>query len=440
MSVFTLAKNFLQLKIHEHYSRERILKLQEKRFRKILKFAYKNSKFYHGLYESNGIKEKDLDTIDIEKIPTVDKTSLMDNFDDVLTVDDISKKEILDFFNKSLAPNELFKNKYHVIHTSGSSGKLGIFVYTKKEWDTFFPYITKLFNFNFGKNRSSFIGATGGHFTGNSFISWSVKGVTGLFCEPLILDVNEPIDDVVKKLNDFQPHILGGYFNALKVLAQKQEEGVLKVKPRVITNCGEGINKKDKKYIEKVFNAPMSNLYGFAECVVAGFGNNEYDGIYLMDDICLIEIKEDHILLTNLFNETEPIIRYRIDDYVRLKEDKKKLLPFTLVDDIVGRAEFVIWFENNEGKMDFIHPLIFTDFYVQGLDKLQLFIKDKKSFDFRAVISGEDKNCVIKDIKYKLDKILAGKNFTNVSYSIKVVDDLPLDKKTGKFKLIMRKE
>jgi phenylacetate-CoA ligase len=361
----------------------------------------------------------------------------MDNFDDVITVNDISKNEVLDFFEKSMEPTELYKNKYHIIHTSGSSGKLGIYIYSKMEWDTFFPYITKSFNFNFRKNRSSFIGATGGHFTGNSFISWSVKGITGFFCEPLIIDVNEPIEDIIKKLNEFQPHILGGYFNALKVLAQKQEEGILKVKPKIITNCGEGINKKDKEYIEKIFKAPISNLYGYAECVVAGFGRNEYDGIYLMDDICLIEIKEDHLLLTNLFNKTEPIIRYRIDDYLKLKDDKKKLLPFTLVDDIIGRSEFIIWFENDHGKMDFIHPLIFTDFYVKDLDKHQIVIKSKNSFNFRAVITSKDKDSVIKNIKDKLDILLAKKNFTNVKYNIELVKDLKVDEKTGKFRLIV---
>lgn len=361
----------------------------------------------------------------------------MDKFDEVLTVDDITKNEVLDFLDKNVNPTDLFKKKYHIIHTSGSSGKFGIYIYNKKEWDTFLPYITKSFNFNLRKNRSSFIGATGGHFTGNSFISWAVKGITSYFCEPLILDVNEPIEDIVKKLNEFQPHILGGYFNALKVLAQKQEEGILKVQPKIIVNTGEGINKKDKEYIEKIFKTSMSNLYGFAECVIAGFGKNEYDGIYLMDDICLIEIKEDHLFLTNLFNKTEPIIRYRINDYLKLKDDTKKLLPFTLVDDIVGRVEFIIWFENDHGKMDFIHPLIFTDFYVNGLDKHQLVIKSKNSFIFKAVITSRNKEIVINNIKDKLDILLTKKNFKNVKYNIEVVKDLKSDEKTGKFRLII---
>jgi hypothetical protein len=43
----------------------------------------------------------------------------------------------------------------------------------------------------------------------------------------------------------------------------------------------------------------------------------------------------------------------------------------------------------------------------------------------------------VKKIKKELDKILNKKNFTNVRYKIKVVDELFVDKKTGKFKLII---
>jgi len=439
MSSLTLARSFFELKIHERYSRERILRLQEKKFRKMLKFAYRHSAFYRDLYTSNGLKEKDLETVSIDAIPSVDKEMLMKNFDKVITVDDVSKKELLDFLDNSKNSNDLFKNKYHVIHTSGSSGKLGIFVYSVKEWDWFYPYITKTFDFIFAKKKASFLGAAGGHFTGVSFSSWLNKSVTRFFCQQLILDVNEPIQDIINKLNAFQPDFLGGYFNGLKVLAEQQERGSLKINPISIVNCGEGINTKDKEYIERVFKAPMSNLYGFAECVVVGVGKDEYRGIYLMDDLALIEVKKDHLLLTNLVNRTQPIIRYRIDDFVTLKENHNKKSPFTLIDNIVGRAEFVIWFENGSGQMDFIHPLVFTDFYVKGLDKHQLVINDKKSFEFWAVITDKDKNKVVNEIKKKLDILLSSKNFVDVKYDVKIVDDIKIDNKTGKFKLILHK-
>jgi phenylacetate-coenzyme A ligase PaaK-like adenylate-forming protein len=249
--------------------------------------------------------------------------------------------------------------------------------------------------------------------------------------------VNLPLDKMIQELNEFQPTILGGYFNALKVLAQKQEEGILEINPRTMTNCGEGINAKQKEYIERVFDAPMTNLYGFAECFILGFGKDEFDGIYLRDDICLVEVKEDHLLITNLVNKTEPLIRYKINDYVKLKEDKKKLYPFTLIDNIVGREEFVLWFENDIGEMDFIHPLIFTDFYVKGLHQLQIAITSKTTFEFRAVIDSTEKEQVKNKIREKLDIILKEKNFTNVIYTIKEYDEIPVDEKTGKFRLII---
>jgi len=437
MSTFTLAKSFLQSKIREHYSRDHILKIQEKKVRKQLLYVFDHSTFYHELYTKNGISRKELHTIDLEKIPSVDKEMIMEHFNDVLTTDDITKEDVLDFLDKSTHTNDLFKNKYHILHTSGSSGQLGIFVYSKKEWDTLYPYITNVFDFNFRKQKSVFIGAVGGHFTGASFISWCTNGVTRFFCDPLIIDVNDPLDDIIKRLNEFQPDILGGYFNALKVLAQKQKENELSINPKILTNCGEGLNKKDKTFIENMFQAPMSNLYSFAECYVLGFGKKEFDGIYIRDDICLVEIKENHILITNLVNKVEPLIRYRIDDFITPKKDKKKQLPFTLIDTVVGRAEFVIWFENKYGKMDFIHPLIFTDFYVKGLDKLQIAITSKTSFEFRAVIKSDDKKRVLDEIKMKLDKILQDKHFSNVTYTINEYDSLDPDEETRKFSLIV---
>jgi phenylacetate-CoA ligase len=361
----------------------------------------------------------------------------MEHFDDVVTVNDVSKKEVLTFLDNDKDPSHLYKNKYYVLHTSGSSGRIGVFVYSQKDWDRYFPNISRVFNFKFRKTKSVFFGAVNGHFTGVSFITWCGKGVPGMFCQPLILDITRPLDEHIKKLNEFQPDILGGYFTGLKILADQQKKGLLSIKPKIVVNSGEGIITKDKNYIEEAFNVPLTNNYGLAECPVLGAGKNDYDGIYMMDDLCYLEIKKDHALITNLFNKTQPLIRYKIHDVFTIKEDETKRLPFTLVNDIVGRTEAMIWFENKDGTMDFIHPIVIAEFYVKGLEKLQFVIKDKKSFEFLAVISESNKEEVITKIKQELDTILADKNFTNVTYEIKVVDDLTVDKKTGKFQLIV---
>jgi len=437
MSGFTLIKSFIQCRVNEKRSREKILHLQEKKLRKMIKFAYKKSSFYRDFYSSKGISEKDLNTIKIDELPIVDKDIIMDNFDEVVTKKDISKQQLMSFLEKNKDPSKLYLNKYHVVHTSGSSGKIGVFVYSKKDWDSFFPYITRIFYFKFKKNKSAFFGAADGHFLGVSFTAWLGIGLSRFFVDSLILDITKPLALHVKKLNAFQPDILGGYFTGLKILAQEQESGALQIHPDIIVNCGEGIITKDKRYIEEIFGVSLINLYGLAECAVMGVGKNVYDGIYLMDDLALVEIKKDHALLTNLFNKTQPLIRYKINDFFEAKPDTCRKLPFTLVGNIVGRSETMLWLENNEGKMDFIHPIVIAEFYVKGLDKLQLVLKDKKSFDFLAVIPDKDKERVVKKIKEELDRILLEKNFTDVQYQVKVVDNLSVDPKTGKFKLIV---
>jgi hypothetical protein len=46
---------------------------------------------------------------------------------------------------------------------------------------------------------------------------------------------------------------------------------------------------------------------------------------------------------------------------------------------------------------------------------------------------------IIKNLQEKIDKILVEKHFTTVNYQIKIVDNLEIDQKTGKFQLIIEK-
>jgi phenylacetate-CoA ligase len=438
MGILTLTSSFLQAQLNQKRSRQAILTLREKKLRKILLHAYTHSTFYHNLYSKAGITEADLSEIPLNKLPTIDKEILMKNFDEITITNAFSLHDLRSFLEEKTLFERLFLNKYHVVHTSGSSGNIGIFVYDQQDWDRFFPYSTRLFDFHFRRNKSAFFGAVDGHYIGVSFNRWLGKGITKLFVKPLILDVTKPLHDSITKLNSFQPTILGGYFNALKILAEQQEQGTLQIHPEHIVSCGEAIIPHDKEYIEEIFNAPLSNLYGLAECPFLGAGKNQYQGIYLMDDIAYVEIMDDHVLLTNLFNFTQPLIRYKIADFFTYKEDTQHLLPFTLIDDIIGRSEAMIWLRNENGDLDFIHPIVFSEFYVKGLNRLQIHIKNESSFDFFAEIKGEEPEIVIPKIEEKLRHILAEKRFTTVDFNIRLIDRIDVNQKTGKFQLVVQ--
>ena len=59
---------------------------------------------------------------------------MMANFDGIVTDRRITKQGIAEFLSRSTDPNELLFDEFRVLHTSGTSGEVGYFVYSKPDW------------------------------------------------------------------------------------------------------------------------------------------------------------------------------------------------------------------------------------------------------------------------------------------------------------------
>lgn len=103
--------------IYELQSEKSKNKIKKKRLTKLLRYAKNNSKFYKKLY-----KDLDITKVNFVDIPSVSKHQLMSNFDDWVTKDDVSFKEIQDFTSDISNIGKKFKKKYFVYQTSGSTG------------------------------------------------------------------------------------------------------------------------------------------------------------------------------------------------------------------------------------------------------------------------------------------------------------------------------
>lgn len=416
------------------------MKIREQKFRKILRHAYSKSPFYRNLYSEKGIRLEDLDEIPITELPYIDKQMLLEHMDEILTVKDLKADEVMSFAYDNKDPAQLFQKKYQIVHSSGSSGTPGISVYNMEEMSVAFSCSSRMHLFEMGKkNKVAYYAGIDGRFGGVSLVLQGRRGLLKNMYDMCLLDMNEPLEKTIDILNNYQPNILVGYGTGLTILSQKQAEGKLKIKPRVIENGGEGLTDTDYNQIKHVFNVPIVNMYAASESYFLGIGKEEYEGIYLMDDFNYIEIMEDHILVTNLFNYTQSTIRYRINDKLTLKDDHKKLLPFRLVDSIVGREEALIWFRNEKNVLDYIHPVALTSFCIKGIQKFQIILTSETSFEFLAVLDGDSiEQEVFQKAKEGLDTILKRKEMCNVLYEIKKIERPEIDKKTRKFKMVIK--
>jgi phenylacetate-CoA ligase len=66
------------------------------------------------------------------------------------------------------------------------------------------------------------------------------------------------------------------------------------------------------------------------------------------------------VLITNLFNYTQPLIRYEMSDMVTIaKEPCPCGLPFRLIAKVEGRSDDIIYLQGHQGQDIPVHPLHF---------------------------------------------------------------------------------
>ena len=140
-----------------------------------------------------------------------------------------------------------------------------------------------------------------------------------------------PIQDVVKKLDEFQPDLINSYPITFQNLAYLKRKGYGKnINPKVITVGGYVLDEYTQQYVEEAFGCQMLNTYGTAEssaniafeCRKGTWHiNHDFFHIEAIDNKGEIveNGKRGHMLYTKMFGKGTPFIRYTgIDDWITI--------------------------------------------------------------------------------------------------------------------------
>lgn len=448
-SYLNLLINMREIKKHLHMNKEEIEQLQQIRFKKLLKHVLENSVFYKKYYGENGININNYEKVKIEDLPIIDKLVVMENFDELVCDDAIKKKELEEFISNPLNKDKKYKNLYNVVNTSGSSGTIGMFIYGPNEWDILrasgLVRVTKSKINPFHKIKVGFIGATDGHYAGISL----AKSFPNAFSKFLPISINNSTEDILKELDKFQPDILSGYASALNLLAEKQISGNININPKKIISSAEVLTESIRNNIKEAFKINPINFYAASESIGMACECEDYHGMHLFNDLYCFEVvdknlkvlpngQSGNLLITNLFNYTQPLIRYKMNDEIILDNKACKCSwPFPLMKTIAGREEDFLWFEKADGSKAYIHPLVMAALFVEGLKKFKVIQTSMNSIKMQVII-GNDKEKITKSIHHKMYEVLQEKELENVvKVTIEEVTELENDKLTGKFKLIV---
>jgi phenylacetate-coenzyme A ligase PaaK-like adenylate-forming protein len=353
-----------ELESREQWRREELLRYQARRLDDLIRHASRRSPFYRELY-------RDLRTPgpeSLEQLPVTNKDLIMENFDSVVT-DPRLKLDRLQAHLHDLTAHDDYLGSYHVLATAGSSGRVGIVVFDRDEWATVLAAWLRCIRWmdtqpNAGGHiRFALIAADSPVHTTYRMASSLDIGVP----RSLRMSATDPLPRLVGKLNSYQPEMLMVYPSIGAILAEEQLEGRLQIHPRIVVTAGEWRTKTAEEGMIRAWGVTPFNDYGLTE-VPVGIDCTLHHGIHVFEDLCVIEVVDDSnrtvppgtsgekILITNLFNYTQPLIRYEVSDLVTMSSEPCPCgLPFSFISQIEGRLDDVLYLPGQAGEKVPVH-------------------------------------------------------------------------------------
>lgn len=422
---------------------------QDRKLRRLLLFSYENSAYYRRTFEKAGITAENIGTLPLSDFPVIDKEILLSHFDEIVTTSDLKQEKLRQFDAEESTDFKLYKGKYHVVHSSGSTGNPGYFVYDEAAWNCMLTGIIRaaLWNMSMpqiirllaGGPRIVYIAATDGRYGGAMAAG---DGIEGVGARQIHLDIKTPLDKWVSQIRDFGPNMVIGYPSAIKILGELVEQGKADVQIFRIITCGEPLGAGLRNYLEKTFDAKVINLYGASESLALGVESDPSEGMLLFDDMNVIEVQGGNMYLTSLYNFVQPLIRYRISDSLVLQgPEKGSPCPFTRASGLLGRDEDILWFEDGTGQREFLHPLAVEGICIEGLRDYQFMQTGTEAFEMLAEITDKTLEEKIRsEVLAQMRRILAEKKLDYVQFHVRFVDEILPDMQTGKKRLIIKSE
>jgi amino acid adenylation domain-containing protein len=412
---------------------------------KLLRHGWIHSPFYRELWSNYGIKENALSELAIRDLPFVSKQLLMDNFDAVVTDSRLRKHEIEQWIQNNPDPRANYRNEFIIVHSSGSSGDIGIYAYDRRAWDLANATIASCLsplrrNHPSDRTRVAIYLASHGHFAG---ISTAVRMPADTY-DLQIYSVLEGTDHVVQQLNAFQPHRIGGYSSSVATLAELALQSRLRISPETILVSGDKLTSDMEQSIQAAWNAAVYVLYSASESLCIAIKPPGSEEMTVLDDLNLLEVlnnRDEEVLpgdtgravLTNLYNYTFPMIRYELGDYLTTGSSVKGNPSVAKsLRDIQGRLRDALPVVLEDGKQDTIHPIVLAEFFVPGVTRIQ-FRSLRPDHVLINYVAGIDVDALIQK---EFQRILEIKVATRTRVAIQRKQHIPNDPRTGKFELV----
>lgn len=378
-----------------------IAQRQQVRLSQVLWAALRDSRLYQELMPRGTDARTPLD-----QLPVVTRGQLMERFDDWVADPRLKLDELRAFTADPDRIAEPWLGRYMVWESSGTTGQPGIFVQDAQAMAVYDalealrrsaprPLAHWMDPLHLSE-RHAFVGVTGGHFASHVSLRRLRNLNPWLAATTRSFSIQEPTADLVRSLNEFTPTILITYPTVAALLAQEAESGRLRIAPREIWTGGETLGAGVRAYVEQRLGGVLRNSYGASEFLAMGW-ECAHGQMHLNADWVILEPVDERyrpvppgepphaMLLTNLANTVQPLIRYELGDHVTVHAEPCACGSPLPVIEVCGRQDDPLHMAGREGGAVTLLPLALTtvleddagvfDFHLRQIDSRTLVLR-----------------------------------------------------------------
>jgi phenylacetate-CoA ligase len=413
-----------------------IAAVQRSRLRMLLAHAIARSPFH--ARRLAGVEPATFELAALRTLPVMTKADLMDEWDQVVTDPRLTLRAAEESLAVTGAEPGLLLGEYACLATGGSSGRRGVFVSDASALTEFLSLLLR-------PSAAPAGGALSGGLTIAFVAAASAVHATGLAPQIMAgspvtfipVPVTLPLAEIVARLNGLQPpFLLYGYASILARLAREQSAGRLRIAPTAVTSTSETLLPACAAAISSAFRAPVTNTFASTEGLV-GSSEPGDPAVTFACDGCIAELVDERnrpvppgtpsakVLITNLYNHVQPLIRYEIGDCCTRQPDSPEHGHLRAA--VEGRSDEILRYETAD-----VHPLVLRSVLLASPEVTDYQVRQTPCGVAVAVQS--DRLADPDALRRRLRSALARAGLRDPDVSIQSVPALPLNPETGKLR------
>jgi len=305
---------------------------RERRLRELLVFAANRSPFWRERLAGRDLAN--FTESDLPSLPVLTRAEMMAEFDRVVTVPGLTLARVRQHLDQLNGEDEYLEDEYRAIVTSGYIGTEAVHVYG---WDAFVTFVMQ------GSRWTGRRGEAPDAVLAQAFAT-STRHESGIFHAFSTFESGgpashcfggtQPLDEIVDGLNNARPAVqaLQAWPSLMRQLALEAIQGRLTIKPTWVSVAGEVCTPPVRESVRSAWGIEASEFWGCSEGTYA-FPCGVGEGLHVADDLVILEPADadgnpvpygqpaERLLLTNLFNPTQPLIRYDLVDAVTMTDE-----------------------------------------------------------------------------------------------------------------------